>query len=383
MIYLISLLALLFIVLTFKVITQAKNIIAQNKEQGSDFDPEYLGAPDSANDWNGRALWIYWVVSLILITWSSWYYADDILLDVASEHGRVTDFWFWVTMIVILIPFVLVTTALFWFSYKYKYQKGRKARYYPHNNLLEIVWTTIPAIVMTGLVLSGMIVWNKVMIKAPAEGEAEVVEITGRQFAWMVRYSGPDGKFGDSNYKLIDDAAGNPLGVDFTDKNSFDDFYSATELVVPKGEQILLKIKARDVLHSVFIPHMRIKMDAVPGMPTKFWFTPDVTTDEMRIKRNDPDFEYEIACAEICGKSHFGMRMVLKVVEPDEYERWKREQKSILTLNPDLYHLIPENLKAEASRYISADDMAALMGETVAEEVADAAEDVVAEVIED
>jgi cytochrome c oxidase subunit 2 len=350
MIYIISILTILFVVLTFKVISQTRKIINKNKVQGEDHDPEYLGAPDYANDFNAKALMGFWILTVVGMVWSSIHYKDQILLEVASEHGRETDFWFWVSMIIILIAFFLVNTFLFLFSYIYRHNKKRKATFSTHNNTLEVVWTTVPALVMTGLVLSGLVVWNKITGDAP-EG-AEEIEITGRQFAWIVRYSGEDGKFGRSNYKLMDDGAGNSLGLDFADGDSFDDFSNSTELHIPKGKPVLLKIKARDVLHSVFIPHMRVKMDAVPGMPTKFWFVADMSTNDMRAKLNDPEFDYEIACAEICGKSHFGMRMVLKVDEPEEYEKWKREQKSVLTLNPDLLTKVPEKLKAKAMKFI-------------------------------
>jgi len=355
MIYIIAILAILFVVLTFKVISQTRKII--NKNRGTEEDSEYLGAADSANNFNAAALLIFWILAVVGTTWSYIHYSQYFLPEASSVHGRETDFWFWVSMGIITVAFFLVNTFLFLFSYVYRYSKQRKSAFYTHNNTLEIIWTTVPAVVMTGLVLSGLVVWNKITGEAPED--AEVIEITGRQFAWMVRYSGEDGEFGKSNYKLMDDGSGNPLGLDFADANSFDDFSNSTELHIPKGKPVLLKIKARDVLHSVFIPHMRVKMDAVPGMPTKFWFIADKSTAEMKAALNDSEFDYEIACTEICGKSHFGMRMVLKVDEPEEYEKWKREQKPVLTLNPDLLVNVPENLKARALKYIETEAPAA------------------------
>lgn len=354
MIYIIAILAILFVVLTFKVISQTRKIINKNKA-GEELP--YQGAADSANNFNAAALLVFWVLTVIAMIWSYIHYSQYFLPEASSVHGKRTDFWFWVSMAIITVAFFLVNTFLFLFSYLYRHSNKRKSAFYTHNNTLEIIWTTVPAVVMTGLVLSGLIVWNDITGEAPED--AEVIEITGRQFAWIVRYAGEDGEFGKSNYKLMDDGAGNPLGLDFTDANSFDDFSNSTELHIPKGKPVLLKIKARDVLHSVFIPHMRVKMDAVPGMPTKFWFIADKSTDEMKAMLGDSDFDYEIACTEICGKSHFGMRMVLKVDEPEEYEKWKREQKPVLTLNPDLLVKVPEKLKARALKYIDADASAA------------------------
>ena len=218
---------------------------------------------------------------------------------------------------------------------------------------------------MAGLVFSGLRVWTKITADAPQD--AEVVEIMGKQFAWSVRYPGvDDNQLGGYNFKLMDDANGNPMGVDFADEKSFDDFSNSSELHIPKGKPVLLKIRARDVLHSVFIPHMRVKMDAVPGMPTKFWFVAEKSTDEMRKDLGKENFNYEIACTEICGRSHFGMKLLLVVDEPAEYEKWKRSQKTLLAENPKLMELVPANLKAKAQKYLPVEET------EVAEVVADA-----------
>lgn len=362
MIYIIGILAILFVVLTVKVISQTQKIIKKNRGLEEAGEPDYLGAPDSANNFNAYALLIFWIVTAVASVWSYIHYSKYFLPEASSEHGRITDFWFWVSWYIIVAAFFLVNTFLFVFSFIYRFSKKRKARYNTHNSLLEIIWTTVPAVVMTGLVLTGLVAWNRITGEAPAN--AEVIEITGRQFAWIVRYSGEDKEFGYSNYKLMNDGSGNSLGLDFTDEHSFDDFQTSTELYIPKGQPVLLRIKSRDVLHSVFIPHMRVKMDAVPGMPTKFWFVADKSTNEMKATLNDPDFDYEIACTEICGKSHFGMRMVLKVVEPADYEKWKKEQQSVLAQNPDLISLVPENLKAKALRFLPAQETAVAAADT-------------------
>jgi cytochrome c oxidase subunit II len=250
-----------------------------------------------------------------------------------------------------MIAFFIVNSVLFYFPMKYRYKEGKKATFYHHDNKLEIIWTIIPAVIMAALVFTGLQTWTKIMADAPAD--AEVIEIMGKQFSWQVRYPGVDNnKLGNFNYKLIDDAAGNQFGIDFTDENSFDDFTNGTEMHIPKGKPVLLKIRARDVLHSVFIPHMRVKMDAVPGMPTKFWFKPEKTTAEMRADLGNPDFNYEIACTEVCGRSHFGMRLLLVVEEQAEYDKWKKEQKTFLAENPKYLDKVPENLKAKAMKYL-------------------------------
>ncbi|CAH0997010.1 hypothetical protein EMA8858_03147 [Emticicia aquatica] len=346
-------LAIVFIVLTVLVISKTQTLLKGVKGETEQNDD----VVDSANNMNGFGLFIFWILSVIGFVWSFLYAKKDFLMafgdipTASSVHGKETDFWFWFGMAVITVAFLIVNSVLFYFPLKYRYDKNRKAHFYPHNNTLEVVWTLIPAIVMAGLVFTGLRVWNKVMSDAPKD--AEIIEIMGKQFGWQVRYGGVDnGKLGNHSFKLIDDAAGNEFGVDFTDENSFDDFTNSSEMHIPKGKPVLLKIRARDVLHSVFIPHMRVKMDAVPGMPTKFWFVADKSTADMKAELGNPDFKYEIACTEVCGRSHFAMKLILVVDEPADYEKWKKEQKSLLASKPEFLDKVPANLKAKALKYL-------------------------------
>ncbi len=284
-----------------------------------------------SNKVNAILFLVFMVGAGVLMFWYSIKEFDNYQMPVASEHGVITDELFWITMAVTGVVFLITHVLLFVFPYKYQYKEGRKAAFYPENHKLELVWTAVPGVVMAGLVISGWMAWSD--ITAPAPEKAHVVEIMGYQFAWDVRYPGKDNVLGDYDYRLIN--ASNSHGIDFTDKNSIDDFPSP-RVVIPKGEPVLFKIRARDVLHSVFAPHMRLKMDAVPGMPTRFWFVPTKTTAEMRAELKDPEFEYEIACTEICGRGHFSMKKVIEVVEPAEYQKWLAEQKSFLQQNPSL-----------------------------------------------
>jgi cytochrome c oxidase subunit 2 len=240
------------------------------------------------------------------------------------------------------------------FAFKYRYNKNRKATFYPVNHKLELIWTVIPAIVMAILVFTGWRTWRDITSQAPSE--AVVIELTGHQFGWYVRYGGvDDNQLGNYNYKLIDET--NNIGIDFTDKHSFDDF-TATELHLPKGKPVLLKIHAQDVLHSVYLPFHRVKMDAVPGMPTKFWFTPTISTDEMRAKLGKKDFNFKLNCTEVCGRGHFGMAITVFVDEPADYKKWCAEQKPFLATNPAYLAKVPANLKAKATKYIPAEPIA-------------------------
>src|SRR5690606_28823916 len=149
--------------------------------------------------------------------------------------------------------------------------------------------------------------WND--ITAPAAKDAELVEVIGQQFAWTARYPGvKDGALGKNNYKLIDDV--NEFGLDLSDKNSFDDFKSL-ELHLPVNKEILLKIRAKCFLHSELLPQFRVKMAAVPCMPTQFKFIVTKTTKQMRDETGNTNFNYDLACAEICGRGHFSMKMAV------------------------------------------------------------------------
>lgn len=279
---------------------------------------------------------------LFMLIFGGWffYYSFDAYesyqIPLASEHADDYESLFWATTWITLVVFILTHVALFVFSYKYQYKEGRKATFYPDNTKLEVIWTVIPAIVLTILIFGGFKVWNQITGAAPEK--AEVLEIMGYQFAWEVRYSGDDNQLGTYDFRLIDPT--NSFGLNFQDENAYDDFASRV-IYLPKGVPIEIKIRARDVLHSVYFPHFRQKMDAMPGMPTRMWFTATKTTEEMREELGNPDFNYELACAEICGRGHFSMRKEVVVLEAEEYAKWYAEQESILKQNPELLSNIP------------------------------------------
>ncbi|WP_194777101.1 cytochrome c oxidase subunit II [Pararhodonellum marinum] len=301
-----------------------------------------------SNKINAIMFLLFLVAAGFLFFWYSFKEYENYQLPIASDHGIVTDRLFWITTLVTGIVFIATHLLLFIFPYRYQYKENKRADFFPHNNKLEVIWTAVPALVLTILIVSGWKAWTD--ITSPAPENAHVVEIMGYQFAWDIRYAGKDNVLGDFDYRLIN--ASNSHGVDFTDKNAFDDF-SSPVVVIPKGEPVLFKIRARDVLHSVFAPHFRLKMDAVPGMPTRFWFVANKTTDEMRAEVGNEEFEYEIACTEICGRGHNSMRRVIKVVEPAEYQSWLAEQRPFIEQNPDLIADLPAELKELAEIQIS------------------------------
>jgi cytochrome c oxidase subunit 2 len=293
----------------------------------------------TSNKVNGALMLAFLIGSFGLFFWYSFGYYDHYTLPIASEHGVETDFMFWLTMAVTGVIFLITNLLLFYFSWRYQHKEGAKAKFYPDNVRLEVLWTIVPAIVLAGLVFTGLKTWND--ITTEASEDAEVVEIMGYQFGWALRYPGvKDNELGDYNYQLTD--ASNQWGIDLTDENAYDDF-TPNEMHIPVGKEVLFKIRAKDVLHSVFAPHFRLKMDAVPGMPTHFKFVATKTTKEMQAELNDPDFEYFITCTEVCGRGHFSMKIRLVVDSPAEYEEWKAAQTTWLKLNPEYLARVPED----------------------------------------
>ena len=300
----------------------------------------------------------YLLLSFLVLMMAGSAYAFKALMPVmipkaASVHGVKTDELFNTTMIIILVVFVLTQVALFYFAYRYNESRVEEAYFYAHNNTLEVVWTIIPTIVLTGLIAMGMYEWFSIFNKDGRDKNMLVIEATGKQFNWMLRYSGKDGKFGE---RIIDTAhitPTNELGINWNDPKSHDDFMS-DKLYLVKGRPVLMKLGAQDVIHSFYLPHFRVKMDCVPGTPTEFYFTPTMTTEEMRDylshlpwwQTTNPEtgqprwqtFKYELACAELCGKSHFGMEREVVVVTQKEYDEWLNKQTSLYdaTVKPAL-----------------------------------------------
>jgi cytochrome c oxidase subunit II len=256
----------------------------------------------------------------------------------ASVEGESIDFMFKLTLLFTGIVFLITQIGLFWFSFKYQESDKRKAYHFAHSTKLELIWTIIPAITLCVLVAFGLRFWFKVTGDAPKD--ALVVEVTGHQFGWEFRYPGGDKVLGKKDYKLT--SSKNSLGVDFNDPASLDDIHVATTMHVPVGKPVKMVINAQDVIHDVGLPHFRLKMDAVPGIPTTQWFTPNRTTAEMKKITNNPDFVYEISCDQMCGKSHFSMRGVIIVETEAEYRQWLATQK------PEYASIYPERVTPTA-----------------------------------
>jgi cytochrome c oxidase subunit II len=275
---------------------------------------------------NGFLMIVFMVLGLVGIFWCNELYRGKILGESASVHGEQIDRMLYITIAITGIVFVLTQVLLFWFAYKYQHSEKRKAFYFPHDNKLELIWTVIPAIALTVLVGFGLFYWFRITGEAP-KGALEV-EITGKQFGWIMRYPGKDEVFGKKYYQNISDKDNNSLGLIWDDPYTHDDIVVGNEMYIENNRPVKLIINSRDVVHDVGLVYFRQKMDAVPGTPTTLWFTPKFTTEEMKKKLGNPDFEYEISCDQMCGRGHYTMRGVIKVVTHEEFVLWLAKQKS-------------------------------------------------------
>jgi cytochrome c oxidase subunit 2 len=163
--------------------------------------------------------------------------------------------------------------------------------------------------------------WAARVDRRPPENESVMVEVTGEQFAWNIHYAGPDGKFGRSDIKLLD-LQSNPLGLDRDDPAAKDDVTTLNQLYLPVNKPVIVRLRSKDVIHSFGVPEFRVKQDAVPGLTIPIWFIPNVTTAEMRTRMGDAEFQYEIACAQLCGLGHAKMRGFVTVVSAEEFQKW-------------------------------------------------------------
>ena len=209
-----------------------------------------------------------------------------------SEHGRTIDnlfmFILWLTGIV----FVVTELTLFYFMWKYDEKSTKEPVKYSHgSHALELVWTILPAATLLFIAIYQMEAWATAKMQPP--DIKPMVEVTGRQFNWDFRYPGPD----DELYTEDD--------IVRTDG----------KLYLPVNEDVLLRITSADVLHSFFLPNLRMKQDVIPGMEQSMWFKAKEAGG------------YDIVCAELCGWGHYKMKGRVYFMPRDKYEAKLEEMR--------------------------------------------------------
>jgi cytochrome c oxidase subunit 2 len=251
-------------------------------------------------------IWLITFVSTYFFAAKTWWLPHG-----ASEAAKWIDGQFALTYVLMGIVFLAAQLSLGYLVWKYRDRPSAAPVKYSHGNItLELLWTALTAVLFIGLNLMGSHVWANERF-APAQAGAVPVEVTSMQFAWYFRYAGGDGKFGATDPKLMDPSAGSEaaIGLDTSDPAAKDDVVTGT-MYLPVNRQVDLTLRAVDVIHSFFVPAMRFKQDAVPGLAIHMHFTPIETGD------------YEIACAELCGLGHYKMHGMLKVVSQADFDNW-------------------------------------------------------------
>jgi len=343
--------------------------------------------PENENKFNANMMLVFMIALYASFIWLMLKYGYLNLGPAASAHGQEIDWLFDLNWIIISAVFFLTNTLLFVFAWKYSRKPGVKAYYYAHNNKLEMVWTVIPAAVLSVIIILGLRTWNDTTAKAGTEYED--IEIFSYQFAWTARYSGSNNELGKFDYKLT--TAENPYGImtkanierslslmkvgepgqsgvemlenqlndrslilsskdrsklevelgrkermsrlleamsityaDSLDALANDDVIVEDSLILLKGQKYNFSFRSKDVIHSAYFPHFRAQMNTVPGLTTYFKFQPIYSSNDMKRKLNNPEFEYALLCNKICGGSHYKMKMSIKVLEPKEYLEWQK-----------------------------------------------------------
>jgi cytochrome c oxidase subunit 2 len=232
------------------------------------------------------------------------------LQPLASKQGSVIDQYFNAILLVTAIAFV--ATHLFLAVALIRYgERGRERASHWHEHLgAELTWTLAPGAAFIFLGILGVFTWSQLYSATPSG--AQVVEVTGRQFFWYVRYPGADGKFARTDPKFVSQS--NPLGLDPNDPAIKTNIVILNELHMVNNRPIEVRVRAVDVIHSFFLPNFRVKQDAVPGRTFAIWFTPD------------KEGTYKIACAQLCGTGHYTMQGNVTVESRAAFDQWLREQ---------------------------------------------------------
>jgi cytochrome c oxidase subunit 2 len=209
-----------------------------------------------------------------------------------SEHGHTIDHLFFFITGLTGIVFIGTELALFWFMWKYDQKVNAAPVKYMHgSHSLEVIWTIIPAATLLFIAIYQMNAWAQVKLYSHMPRIAPTVEVMARQFEWRLRYPGKDGQIGTP-----------------------DDLHVVNDLHLPVNEEILIELKSMDVLHSFFLPNMRVKQDAVPGMRIPVWF------------RATQEGVFDLVCAELCGWGHYKMKGRLTIESRAKYDEWLEKQ---------------------------------------------------------
>ena len=247
---------------------------------------------------------LFGLATLVLVVVATFYFTKTWLPPLKSDRIAI-DHALAITLAVTGLVFIVTNLMLAWFGYAYQDGPGAKAAYWHDSPRLEMTWTLVTAGILAIFLFNALSLWAKVT--APPPADAVLIEGTGQQFAWNVRYPGKDGVLGKTDH--LQASQDNPIGLVKDDPASKDDLLLLNQIYLPKDKPVRVQVRSMDVIHSFFLPNFRVKQDAMPGMTIDIWFTPTELGD------------FEIACAEHCGLGHYRMRGAVHVVPAADLEK--------------------------------------------------------------
>lgn len=380
-----NLFILLVVVLAIIAIAQLTKVYDLSRTLRNSREEEVSAADNRVNA-NAWIVWMFVFFGSVIYLYAKY---GDYLPESASEHGVAMDKLMSLNIWLITIVFFIVNYLLFTFANKYRFNPNRKAKFFAHDNRLEMLWTLVPGVTMAFIIVYGLITWNN--ITGPASADAMKIELYSKQFDWTARYPGENKVFGAVDYNLI--GTTNALGMvtkegvaqklaeldhniestekaiaDGVAKGTMPDSYMESleeqlyklkrhkqrildlkenelngqsqwlagaddkivkgEFHIPVGQEVEFVFRSQDVIHSAYMPHFRAQMNTVPGVPTRFKMKPTITTAEMRKKLGNDKFDYVLLCNKVCGAAHFNMKMTVVVDTPEDYNAWLAEQKT-------------------------------------------------------
>jgi cytochrome c oxidase subunit 2 len=402
-----NLFILLVLVLAIIAIAQLTKVYDLSRSLRNTREEEVSAADNRLN----ANAWIVWMIVFFAGTIYLYVKYGDYLPESASEHGVAVDKLMSVNIWMITIVFFIVNYFLFTFANKYRFNPARRAKFFAHDNRLEMIWTLVPGVTMAFIIVYGLITWNN--MTGPASAEAMQIELYSKQFDWTARYPGENKVFGAADFNLIGTTNGLGLvteegvaaklaeidhNLEQTEKaiangkaegtmpDSYlesledqlyklkrhkqrildlkenelngvsqwkagaDDKLVKGEFHIPIGQEIEFVFRSQDVIHSAYMPHFRAQMNAVPGVPTRFKMKPTITTAEMRQKLGNDKFDYILLCNKVCGAAHFNMKMTLVVDTPEDYAKWLAEQKTFGGEKKDKKEEVPASPAADTTK---------------------------------
>jgi len=232
----------------------------------------------------------------------------------ASSHGHQVDM---IIYLVHLLMFVLFAGWAVYFIialFKFRRKKHPKANYHGVQSHITS-WIEIGVVVIEAILLIGFSIplWAKQVNAFPKRSDTIEIRVIAEQFAWNIHYPGNDGVFGKTDMQYFNKQS-NPIGLDPVDPNGKDDITTINQLHLPVGRPAIIRLTSKDVMHSFFLPVMRVKQDVIPGMSIPTWFTPTQTG------------QFEIACSQLCGLGHYRMKGFLTIHSQEDFDQWASEQ---------------------------------------------------------